>query len=305
MDKNYRYFLMIAQSGSFKKASERLFISQPSLTVAIKKLENDIGVTLFHRHAKGVELTDYGILLKEHVLQQQDKHFQFVHQIEDMKQRVHGKIKLGTGEAWWELLVKQIISQYQTNQPGSSFHLEFGNNQALVHHLVQNELDLVVGHEIIGLSEDVRVSFCPLFQENEAIYVKTNHPLLADEHYADQLARYPLIRVTPTHSRHLAVLAAENARQSIIYEQERILDRVCYDIDSLAASIDMLNMTEAVMPYTDKMQHWLKQKGIETLAINKKQIGNVGVYTKYGVKNEKVALFIELLQQAVQQWQSD
>ena len=93
-----------------------------------------MGVTLFHRHAKGVELTEYGVLLKQHALEQQEKQLHLIHQIEDIKQKVHGKIKLGTGEAWWELLVKKVVAQYQQSQPDSSFHLEFGNNQTLIHH---------------------------------------------------------------------------------------------------------------------------------------------------------------------------
>lgn len=45
---------MITQSDSLKKAAEVLYISQPPLTAAIKKLENDIDVTLFNRYSKGV-----------------------------------------------------------------------------------------------------------------------------------------------------------------------------------------------------------------------------------------------------------
>lgn len=129
MDKNYRYFLTIAQCGSFKKASDTLLISQPSLTVAIKKLENDMGVTLFHRRSKGVELTEFGVLLKEHVLQQQDKHLQLEHKIKDMQQRHYGKIKLGTGEAWWDLFVKK---RYQSIKP-SNLPVPFTWSSAIIY----------------------------------------------------------------------------------------------------------------------------------------------------------------------------
>lgn len=304
MDKSQQYFLAIAQSGSFKKASEHLSVSQPSLTVAIKKLENNMGVTLFHRHAKGIELTEYGILLKQHVLEQQEKQLHLMHQIEDMKQKVHGKIKLGTGEAWWELLVREVVARYQQSQPDSSFHLEFGNNQTLIHHLVKGELDLVVGHELAGLAEQTRVTFHPMFQDHEAIYVADDHPLLSADDTQQPLQQFPLIRVTPSHQRHQAVLSAESTRQNIISQQERTFNRVCYDIDSLTASIDMLKMSQAIMPYTDKLANWLGQRGVTTLSVNRQKIGNIGIYTKNGISSEKIELFINLLQQAVQRWGS-
>lgn len=55
-----RYFSIVAEEGSLRKAGERLFISQPPLTRQIKKLEEILGMTLFLRHSKGLVLTDEG-----------------------------------------------------------------------------------------------------------------------------------------------------------------------------------------------------------------------------------------------------
>jgi DNA-binding transcriptional LysR family regulator len=55
-----RYFLAVAQELNFNRAAERLHLSQPSLSVAIRKLEDYCGFTLFHRNVRGVELTDGG-----------------------------------------------------------------------------------------------------------------------------------------------------------------------------------------------------------------------------------------------------
>lgn len=55
-----RYFLAVAEELNFNRAAERLHLSQPSLSVAIRKLEEQCGFTLFHRNVHGVELTDSG-----------------------------------------------------------------------------------------------------------------------------------------------------------------------------------------------------------------------------------------------------
>ena len=53
--------IAIAESGSFNRAAERLFISQPSITSAVKELEKELGIILFNRSGKGTTLTAEGM----------------------------------------------------------------------------------------------------------------------------------------------------------------------------------------------------------------------------------------------------
>ena len=55
-----RYLMTIARTGSFNKAAEQLYVSQPSLTNAVKELEKELGITLFYRSGRGVTLTGDG-----------------------------------------------------------------------------------------------------------------------------------------------------------------------------------------------------------------------------------------------------
>ena len=54
------YAIAISEQGSFNKASEVLYVAQPSLTEAIKELEKELGITIFHRNGKGASLTADG-----------------------------------------------------------------------------------------------------------------------------------------------------------------------------------------------------------------------------------------------------
>lgn len=56
----YKVFCIVAESGTFSKAAEKLYISQPAITQTIKKLEEQIGGQLFYRNNSGVELTEEG-----------------------------------------------------------------------------------------------------------------------------------------------------------------------------------------------------------------------------------------------------
>ena len=70
-----RYAVTISEAGSFNKASERLYVAQPSLTSAMQELEKELEVTLFSRSGRGVALTNDGVEFIHYarqVLQQYD-----------------------------------------------------------------------------------------------------------------------------------------------------------------------------------------------------------------------------------------
>ncbi|HKP88392.1 MAG TPA: LysR family transcriptional regulator [Thermoleophilaceae bacterium] len=63
--RHLRYFVSIAEEGSFTRAAERLWVAQPGLSTQIRRLEAELRVKLFERHARGVHLTDAGELFLE------------------------------------------------------------------------------------------------------------------------------------------------------------------------------------------------------------------------------------------------
>lgn len=299
MEKRAIYFLQIAESGSFKRASKVLKVQQPSLTVSIKKLENEIGVTLFTRHAQGVSLTPSGELYKEYLQQQQQKQLELMHRLQDIQQRELGRIKVGCGEAWWTLFVQDALQPFLTR----SYLLSFGSHLELLHKLKQQELDFFIGHEVVGLSQDIKVRFIPLFQDAEAIYVRQQHPLLFEKLSpicGDDLESYPLLRVTPTPSKYLKLLTTEQKQEFLRYEQNRSQERICYDVDNLSVSLDLLKQTDAIMPYTSKLKPWLEAQKITCLDIMDPIQGTVGIYMNAGGISNKIEAVIQAIQDSIQ-----
>ena len=278
MDKLYSQFLTTAQLGNISQAAELLGLSQPSLTNNIKKLEQQLDVPLFIRRSKGVELTEFGQLVKVQAQEMQRRHDSMVHQLADMKARKTEKIKMGTGDAWWEVFVKHSLQHYNQSHPGISFQIEFGNHLKLMDMLIHGHIDLFIGHEIEGLSRRCHVLFTPLLQDEEALFVHRSHPLLLQGFTPETAALYPLLLVTPDHDIHQHLI--ENPQPKLMEkERKQIAERMVYEIQSLAASLDMLAITKAIMPYSNSMADYFAKFDIVALPNPAApQKGNVGIY---------------------------
>ncbi|WP_300180470.1 LysR family transcriptional regulator [uncultured Aliivibrio sp.] len=290
MEKQYRYFYEVARQGSIKAAADKLCISQPTLTTAIQKLEALLDTLLFHRKSKGVELTSTGWVYYRYVQDIYEKHGQMMHQLSDMKARSQGKIKIGIGEAWWEYFAADVIKQFIETHPTNSLYIEFGNGLSMLSHLLNGDIDLFIGHEIENIDSRNRVRFIPLFTECEALYVREGHPLLIDKEGADN-NDYPQIKVTPDHSRDGKVLNDKGAETFALKAQQA---KVIYELDSLKASVDMLKMSDAIMPYTDKIKSKMALQGVVVLPVEQYKIGVVGIYSNTEVLSENMEYLVGL-----------
>ena len=85
------YIITVAEAGSMNRAAERLYITQPSLTSAIKELERELGITVFHRNGRGVTLTNDGaefLLYAREIYSQYEAVMQKYSDDEGLKQKI-------------------------------------------------------------------------------------------------------------------------------------------------------------------------------------------------------------------------
>ncbi|OOF06050.1 hypothetical protein BZG80_04325 [Salinivibrio sp. MA440] len=300
VEKAASYFLAVAESGSIKAAALKLGISQPTLTAQIQKLEQRLSSQLLIRHPRGVSMTAAGELYYQHATAQHAARQRLQAQLHVLQAREAGQVKLGTGEAWWPLFVESAVVAYQAEHQ-CSVHIEFGNRLALMSSLLNGDIDVFIGHEISELIATSQVRFTPLFQDTEAWFAHQDHPLfdqLKCHHQpvlSAHLFDWPLLRVTPDHPRHAHLLSRPLPPLLNLHPH-------AFDLDSLSASISLLQRTHAVMPYTDKAASFLGAKGINMLWVNAEKRGNVGVYTAYGATSDKVSQFVTCLLESGTDW---
>jgi DNA-binding transcriptional LysR family regulator len=139
-----RYFLEIARERSFTRAATRLFVSQPALSKQMSDLESELGTKLFVRHARSIELTEAGMLLKrraEDILELAD---QVKTEFSDSSAGLTGNIRIGAGESRSIRYLAEACAEFHRLHPQVRLHLTSGNAEQLVTELDQGLLDLAL-----------------------------------------------------------------------------------------------------------------------------------------------------------------
>ncbi len=150
-----RYFVALAETGNFHRAAERLNMSQPPLTVAIRKLEEDLGTTLFVRGTRGVTLTPAGRAALDTAKATLTQAERFREAAREGATGARGRLRVGfVGSATFELLPR-IVPEYRRRFPAVELVLEEVTSFQIARALAAGELD--VGLVRLPLTEVVAV----------------------------------------------------------------------------------------------------------------------------------------------------
>lgn len=169
-----KYILAVGKQKHFRKASEQCFVSQPTLSIAIKKLEDELGVTLFERHKSEVLVTPIGekiLEIAETILQQT----QLIKQLAKEDQGDHsGEIKVGAIYTIAPYLLPKLIPVFHQISPKTPFILQENFTHVLLDKLLMGELDLV----ILSLPfEHPNLEVQPLYEEPFVAAIPKEHKL--------------------------------------------------------------------------------------------------------------------------------
>ena len=153
------YFVELAKTRNFRKASEHLHLSQPALSKSIRILESELNTVLIERTNKSFELTDTGqaLLQKSVFLIQQ---FQDIYKmIEDVRLSNQGEIKIGIPNILGFLCYFELICEFQKEYPGIHISVSGEGTKDINAALREEQLDLGVGmlSENVPIARDVQV----------------------------------------------------------------------------------------------------------------------------------------------------
>ena len=143
----YRIFYVVAKNKQMTKASEELYISQPAISQSIKKLEDQIGGTLFLRSNKGMELTEEGKMLYEHIKGALELIDNAENEFTCFKDLSKGEIKIGCSTTLTKIILLKSLKSFHSDYPNISIKIENNLTSILINELKLGKLDFVIFNE--------------------------------------------------------------------------------------------------------------------------------------------------------------
>ena len=228
--KQLQYVITVAEEGNITNAARKLFIAQPSLTSAIRELENEYGITIFIRSNKGIKLTSEG-----------EEFLGYARQIRDQTNLLEerytgsqsGKLKFYVSaqhysfavEAFVELLKRRGADKYE-------FHMRETQTYNIIDDVshLRSEIGILYlnrfNEEVITKTlRDSNLSFTPLFRAQPHVFIGKNSPLAKKRYLTlEDLKPYP--RLSYEQGSHNSFYFSEEILSTVDSDKELVvLDR--------------------------------------------------------------------------------
>lgn len=159
-------FLVVAREKSFSRAAERLYRTQPAISLAIKRLEEELGETLLDRTTKGGTLTDAGSTLLPLAQRMLDLRHQITDTFGSLKGLQQGRLNIGANDSVSEFLLPSILLAYQKAHPAIRLQAYRQSSERIPTEVLERRLD-------VGF-----VSYDPLHPELVSEIILRDHMVL-------------------------------------------------------------------------------------------------------------------------------
>lgn len=204
--RDLKSFMEVAVHKSFTKAAKQSYLTQSALSKAVKKLEDELQVSLFERSTRQLQLTDAGRL----VYQQGHKALAAISELnvllDELKDLSSGKIKIGVPPLIGTLFFPSIAQRFHQKHPIVSLELvEYGAKQ--IGKLVEEgEIDL--GIVVLPVNED-KFNTYPFIEDEFVLYLHENHKLTSQKNiYLNELRNEKFILFSEDFSLHDYIIQA-------------------------------------------------------------------------------------------------
>jgi DNA-binding transcriptional LysR family regulator len=168
-----KVFEATARHGSFTRAAEELFITQPTVSTQIKQLTKAVGLPLFEQIGKRLYLTEAGktLLVTCQDIFKQLENFEM--KVADLKGTKQGVLRLAVITTA-KYIIPRILGSFCQQYPGIDISLKVTNHQQLQRRMLENEDDLYI---LSHLPEDLELSTQPFLENPLVVVAPKNHPL--------------------------------------------------------------------------------------------------------------------------------
>ena len=166
-------FLTVAREGSFSRAAERLYRTQPAVSLTIRKLEDGLGQPLFVRGARPVRLTDAGTLLRDYAERLINLRDEVKKGLSELTSLNRGELSLGVNESSIHALLP-ALGQFRKNNPGVQIRVHRMFSRDIPHEVMNFRLDLGA---VSFVPREPQLQATEILKDELTLVVPPKHPL--------------------------------------------------------------------------------------------------------------------------------
>ena len=192
----YRIFYEVANSGNITHASQKLNISQPGISKAIKNLESQLGGELFVRTQKGVVLTEEGKIFYNHIKDAINSIENAENEFSNLINLNIGSIRIGVSTTITEKYLLPYLKQFHEIYPNITIHMYTGVSNELLDKLKNGVIDLAIVH-VIDKDYGYDIEINKIRKMHSCFVVNDNYRKLIEKPISiKELVNYPIILQT-------------------------------------------------------------------------------------------------------------
>jgi DNA-binding transcriptional LysR family regulator len=219
-----QYFVAVCEAGTVSGAAHTLSISQSAVTEAIKELEGDLGVVLFERHPRGLNITHKGHQFLRHATKILSEVSDARQAFEKTGEATTGRLNLGVTSLVAGYVLSDILARYRRANPAVSLSAIEDNGEYLEHLLIGGELDVAV-MVISNLRDRVAMQAEILEVSPYRLWLPLGHRLAENESISlGDVSSEPLIMLTVDEIEEATVklLGAFGARPHVAFRTRSV-----------------------------------------------------------------------------------
>ncbi|EJW14925.1 LysR family transcriptional regulator [Paenibacillus alvei] len=247
-------FAAVVELTSLNQAAKRLNISQPALSRQVAKLEEELGVELFIRNGKRLELTRVGQLTYEFALDIRNRQLDFLKSIAAFKAEGQATITIGASLTTLQTTLPLFISSFVERHPDARLKAVTGKTHEIISLVREQTIDLGIVADAI---REPGLMCIPLFADHLQLVLPRRHPLASIRNWSmDRLDGLPMLLFSKgTWYRKLI----DN-----LFRRYRIMPDIRMEIDSFEAIVRLLSTCHAaaLLPHSYLRLEWLKDNDL-------------------------------------------
>lgn len=174
--KQLEFFISVAELGNMTKAAQQHYVSQPNITVAIKKLEDELGIELFKREYKKMTLTEKGHIFYNSIKQTLAQLQNAIDEIKDEKHKLSGTVTIGIPPMISAYLFTPLLNHFRQEYPQWELNVLVEGSVGVSERVLAEEADLGI---VIIDSISPKLETIPLFKSEHKLCIPSQHPFHA------------------------------------------------------------------------------------------------------------------------------